>query len=363
MRPVLILFVLLFGLLSPPVLCQTTFYFSYATSSSSYPVVCSSGSLSCTLTNATSNVYNCTSVISGNHYYYPSATAPTFVSNLLTSLPSVCEGYTADNVLPITAKGLNLQFGSTCINLYLSGGVIRVSPDSRTGVTNFNYSTSASDIAACPAVIPTTSSSSAVVGFMYTITYNGTSNTSAGSVACGVGNLQCTYYGSNEYYCPTLLNGIQYTYNGSTQTASQFALSAVVECNSFGDGYLPLNYEGISFSGIPTSRGCTSLYAANFTTGSISINYNLIPSPITSTFTYSGVAITNPAQSCASTIPNLYTSSSTGPLFSIPSSSSAGSSPSSSSSSGGNPNGAVLSSSSTSIISIFFTAVVALLSL
>jgi len=212
-------------------------------------------------------------------------------------------------------------------------------------VLSFSYSTvNSSSVPSCPAVVTATSSGSAVVGFVYTITTNAT----VGVSVCGAGNLQCTSYGNNEYSCPTLLNGAQYVYNTLTGATASYSLTNEVECNSFGDGFLPLNYEGISFGGnFPSSRQCTSIYQRPGS--AVSILYNVVLG--SNNFTY-GSPIANAAQACAATIPNLYTSSSTGTNFVFPASSSTGGDQPAV------PTGAASSTASINVIALLFIAAV-----
>ena len=247
---VLLLAALVSLLSAAPSAAQTNVYFYYS-GAQTPPYVCTTGVLSCT--QGTGSSFTCSSVVSGTHYYYPSSGGPTFVSNLLTGAQAaVCEGYAADNTLPLTGNGLGLAYGSTaapvCVNLRIlnaTTGTFQSDPDAQAGAVTFNYSTS-NNLPSCPTAIPVTSSSSANLYFVYTSTSSG----AAGSTnLCGTGQLLCTSYGSNQYACTSLVgSGVEYRYNYSTNTTTSSALTGITECNGFGDGYLPLDYEGISFS-------------------------------------------------------------------------------------------------------------------
>ncbi len=292
-----------------------TLSFSAQTNTSVYPAVCTSGTIQCQTVPGSGN-YTCSNVVSGTHTYYPSATAPSFSQALYTGpLPTVCQGYNASNTLPITAAGLNLQYGAgpTCINFYQSSattGQIKLSPDAVTGNVVFLYG-SASQVATCPAPIPPVATTTQAVGFVYTIT-------SANLTVCGAGTLLCTGYGSNEFYCPTLQGGTQYNYAPLTGVVTSYPLSGEVECNSYGDGFLPLDYEGISFGGAfpraSTAKGsnCTSIYLQSVATGAVSISYNSVSSSNT-TFTYSTQQLSYGA-ACARYIPAAINTTTTAPL-------------------------------------------------
>jgi len=110
--------------------------------------------------------------------------------------------------------------------------------------------------------------------------------------------------------CNNLLQGTQFFYNASVSSYSSIPLTGQVECNSFGDGVLPLDYEGISFSGsFNTASSCISIYSAyNRTSGTYypRVNYDFINSSFAATFTYGAAGFANSAQAaCAQYIPNL----------------------------------------------------------
>jgi len=89
-----------------------------------------------------------------------------------------------------------------------------------------------------------------------------------------------------------------------------------VECNGFGDGYLPLDYEGISFGGAFNAPfGCISWYGESagtkqgydfYSTNSLN-SYTYYPG--TTSFTYSTTQTTSQT-ACAAYIPGLTPSSS-----------------------------------------------------
>ena len=288
---------------------QTTVYFFAQSPSGTYPATCTSGSLSCA-TNGTG--FACTSgTLSGTHYYYPSATAPTFTSALLTGLPAtICEQYSADYQLPLTANGLNVQYGTTslpvCVNYRINTrtGQPTADPDAvEANPLTFNYSTTASAVPTCPAAVAATGSGSATVYFTY-LGVNG-----SGTTLCASGSLSCTSYGNNQYYCPTLNGGTHYMYNSSTNTYQTVTLTSEVECNGFGDGYLPLDYEGISFGGSFSSiYNCISWYGEGsgagydfYTSGSLNSYKSYGGSQ---SFTYSTTQ-TTAAAACSAYIPGL----------------------------------------------------------
>ena len=294
---------------------QTTLYFSYNTGSK-YPAVCTTGSLSCSV-NST-GVYSCPTVLGGTHYYYPSATAPTYQASLVaTSEPALCEQYTADFLVPPTANGFNIAYGSAaapvCVNIRTSTsptkGPIYADPDAVASNVTLSFSTTQSSVPTCPTPVAATASGSATIGFVYTVT--GTATT-----VCGAGTLSCSSLGSNEYVCTSLQGtGTEYRYNSSSNTTTTTTLTSVTECNGFGDGFFPLNYEGISFAGafsVPgtqiTNTNCISWYGEG--TGA-SYNYNVLGAPSkyqyisgASNFTYTTNPI-SPSSACAYLIPNI----------------------------------------------------------
>ena len=250
-------------LFAVPSSAQTSVYITAQSAAGVYPATCTTATLSCA---ASGTGYTCTGgTTAGTHYYYPSATAPTFVSTLVTGQPpALCEQYTADFALPLTAKGLNVQYGTSsspvCVNYRVynaTTGVLVADPDAVDAVgISFNYSATAASVPTCPAPVAATGSGSATVYFAY-LGLNG----SASSTICGAGSLSCTYYGNNQYYCPTLLSGTHYLYNSSTAALQTVQLTGELECNGFGDGYLPLDYEGISLGGQFSSQyNCISWY-------------------------------------------------------------------------------------------------------
>ena len=291
---------------------QSTVYFVAQSPAGTYPATCTSGSLSCS-TNGTG--FACTGgTVAGTHWYYPSATAPTFTSALLTGQPAtICEQYAADYQLPLTTAGLNIQYGTSalpvCVNYRVgSNGQLTADPDAvEASPLTFNYSTTASSLATCPAPVAATGSGSATVYFTY-LGVNG-----SGTSICASGSLSCTYYGNNQYYCPTLNGGTHYMYNYSTNAYQTVTLTSEVECNGFGDGYLPLDYEGISFAGAFSSvYNCISWYGSGsgqaydlYTSGSLNV-YKSYGG--TRSFTYSTTQTTAVA-ACQAYIPGLSGSS------------------------------------------------------
>ena len=274
-----------------------------------YPQTCTNGTLSCSV-NSTSGGYSCTGgTTGGTHYFYPTASAPTFVSQLVTGQPpTLCEQYYADSQLPLTAGGLNVQYGSSsspvCVNYRIRNGAYTADPDAvdANGIT-FLYS--ANSTYQCAAPQPATGSGSATVYF----TYLGTGGSGGITALCGYGSLSCTYYGNNQYYCPTLNSGTHYQYNSTTNSYSTVALSGETECNGFGDGYLPLDYEGISFGGsFGANLGCISWYGSSGGTkqGYDFYTSNSVNSYVsyggTQSFTYSTTAI-NATGACGAVIP------------------------------------------------------------
>src|SRR5450432_3365303 len=76
-----------------------TLFFTYVLSSSSYPSVCGTGALACRQSGTN---YNCSSLISGTHYYYPSVTGTSEITSWVVGpLPATCGGYSGDNLFPI----------------------------------------------------------------------------------------------------------------------------------------------------------------------------------------------------------------------------------------------------------------------
>ena len=285
----------------------TIVYFSASTAAGVYPAVCTSGSMACTSVPGSTNYTGCTSVVSGTHTYYPSATAPSYSVPLSTVIPTSCAGYNGSNSLPVTAAGLNLQYGQTCLQYYASGSTVRVSPDAVTGVVTFQYG-ALTDVATCPAPVAAVATGSQAVGFVYTLR-------TANYIVCGAGSLLCTAYGQNEFVCPTLSGGTQFNLNLTTGVTTSYPLSGEVECNSYGDGFLPLDYEGISFGGgfprVASAKGsnCTSIYTTNFTSGAVGISGNTISTSNTS-FTYTTGQLSFGA-ACSSYIPAAVNSTAT----------------------------------------------------
>ena len=254
---------LLVGLLAVPSSAQTSVYLTAQSAAGVYPATCTTATLSCT---PSGSGYSCTGgTTAGTHYYYPSATAPTFVSALVTGQPpALCEQYTADSQLPLTTGGLNVQYGTSaspvCVNYRVyntTTGVLVADPDAVDAVgISFNFSSTQSAVPACPAPVAATASGSATVYFSY-LGLNGSGSTTI----CGAGSLTCTQYGNNQFYCPTLVSGTHYMYNASTAALQTVQLTGEIECNGFGDGYLPLDYEGISLGGAFSPQyNCISWY-------------------------------------------------------------------------------------------------------
>ena len=316
-RTSLLVAVALLALCASPSSAQTTVYFTASSAAGVYPATCTTGSLSCS-SNATSGGYACTGgTVSGTHYYYPSATAPTFVSSLVVGQPPIlCEQYYADSQLPLTAGGLNVQYGSgstaVCVNYRVRNGVFTADPDA-VDANNiaFNYSTTAASVPACPAVVASTGSGSATVYFTYTAT-NGTV-AGAATTVCASGSLSCTSLGGAYYMCPTLNSGTHYQYSAASNSFQTISLSGEIECNGFGDGYLPLDYEGISFGGsFGSAYQCISWYGGSSGAGFDFYNTNSINnytgySKGTQSFTYSTTS-TSAQAACSSIIPGLTSS-------------------------------------------------------
>ena len=322
--PLLFVLVALAVLLSSPS-CHgqsTTLYFTYYTPLTSYPAVCTSGTLSCTANGNGS--YSCPTVTGGTHYYYPTANSPTFSSALLTSAqPALCERYTADFLVPLTTNGVSIAYGSTsqpvCVNMRLrnSSNVLTpyADPDAVATNVNFTWGTSQSAVATCPQAVAATASGSATVGFVYTIIPTGTYTTTV----CGAGSMSCSSLGSNQFACTGVNSGsTEYRYNASTNATVTTALTGIVECNGFGDGYIPLDYEGISFSGSFFSNGnCVSWYGTNganpgfdYNVQGTAFSYQNVKG--TANFTTTTNAI-NPSSACAAYIPFLTPSSPSSP--------------------------------------------------
>ena len=310
---------------SPTSAQSTTLYFTYYTPTTTYPSVCATGTMSCT---ANSNgTYTCPTVSGGNHYYYPTSNTPTFASPLLTTAqPALCERYTADFLVPLDTSGVTLAYGSSaypvCVNLRLrnnSAGVFvpYADPDAVATYVNFTWGTSAASVAACPQSVAATASGSATVSFVYTIL-----PTSAGTTTvCGAGSMSCASYGSGQYACTGLNSGAtEYRYNASTNTTATTALTGITECNGFGDAYLPLDYEGISFAGSFFPNGnCVSWYGTNG--ASVGYDYNVVGTaysyqPVSGTANFTTTTNTvNPASVCSAYVPyiNPSPSQSSGP--------------------------------------------------
>ena len=159
-------------------------------------------------------------------------------------------------------------------------------------------------IATCPAVIASTNQASGIpVGFLYTIT-------SSNMLVCGAGTLSCSQYGSNEFSCQTLFGGTQYNYVPSTGALTSYALSNPTQCYSYGDGFLPLDQEGISFGGAFPQASNANGFATNCTSifaqpgGGFGINYNSITGPVN--FVYNTGQLSY-GDACGAFIPNLGT--------------------------------------------------------
>ena len=236
---------------------QTTVYFSYQhLPATAFPSICGNGQLSCAA-GSTANSYTCASVVSGSHYFYPNAYSATQVTPwTVGALPATCGGYAGDQTLPIDSTGLNLPYGSSCVQLYSSGGGVTASPEQVTGTVNFTFGTTP---AAASVTCPTPLAAYVPVAFQYAYT------TSSSNV-CGTGSLLCVAsnpYGSGMYSGCLVNDGTQTSVTQGSGASAQLSITNATNgnCNGYGDQALPLDYLGLALS--LSDGSCINIFTSN----------------------------------------------------------------------------------------------------
>ena len=290
-------------------------------SNSTYPSVCITAVLSCSLVAGGRGALSCDSVLSGNHTYYPAISSPSVVTPLAARTAS-CRG-NVGHILPLGSEGLVMGWGSSCSLLFAVSSGTAIAVDSVTGAASVSYAAVGSLFpASCPAPVPPADPlSSATVSFVYVAQ-------TEGPIVCGAGSLTCLSYGANVYQCSSILSAAEFSYSPSQSPQLRSAqLSNSSNCTELSDGILPLTDLGLSFQGSsidPTA--CSTLHVSSAGT------LQLSTAPGETTFTY-GVTtvIVTPQQACSAYIPSLLQSSSSSSSGTSSASSSAASSSSSSS--------------------------------